>query len=146
MNGASTTTRQAFDLGAKFVLQKPISPKNALRCFRQRWDLWNGSAAGIFAIPWKCRVTIVFEHGQEIKAATTNVSEGGMALSIAGKLPDSRIAKVVFTLPGLTFPMDPKSETAWADGTGRVGVRFLDMSKGSKEQLEKWMSQQLVSA
>jgi hypothetical protein len=53
---------------------------------------------------------------------------------------------VIFTLPGSNFPMDPKAEIAWADGTGRVGVRFLDMPQASKEQLEKWLAQQLEMA
>jgi CheY-like chemotaxis protein len=146
LNGTSTTTRQAFDLGAKFVLQKPISPKNALRCFEAALGFMERERRRYFRHPVEMPVTIVFDHGQELKATSTNVSEGGMALGVIGKLPDSKIAKVVFTLPGLTFPMDPKSETAWADGTGRVGVRFLGMPKSSKEQLEKWLSQQLVMA
>jgi c-di-GMP-binding flagellar brake protein YcgR len=91
-------------------------------------------------------VTIVFDHGQEIKATTTNLSEGGMALGVTGQLPDSKIARVIFTLPGMSFPMDPKAESAWADGTGRVGVRFLDMAKSSKEQLENWLAAQLPTA
>jgi len=33
LNG-STTTQQAFQMGANFVLQKPISAQNAMRCFR----------------------------------------------------------------------------------------------------------------
>ena len=61
-----------------------------------------------------------------------------MALGVIGKLPDSKIAKVVLPCRDSTFPMDPKSETAWADGTGRVGVRFIGTCrKSSKEQLER---------
>src|SRR5438309_1355028 len=33
LNGKKTTTQEAFGLGANFVLQKPISPLNAMRCF-----------------------------------------------------------------------------------------------------------------
>ena len=33
LNG-STTTQRAFQMGANFVLQKPISAQNAVRCFR----------------------------------------------------------------------------------------------------------------
>ena len=33
LNG-STTTQRAFQMGANFVLQKPISAQNAMRCFR----------------------------------------------------------------------------------------------------------------
>src|SRR6266481_4269091 len=33
LNGKKTTTQEAFGMGANFVLQKPISALNALRCF-----------------------------------------------------------------------------------------------------------------
>jgi CheY-like chemotaxis protein len=146
LNGSSTTTQQAFDLGAKFVLQKPISPMNARRCFEAALGFMERERRRYFRHPVEMPVTIVFDHGQEIKATTTNVSEGGMALGVTGQLPDSKIARVIFTLPGMTFPMDPKAESAWADGTGRVGVRFLNMAKSSKEQLENWLAAQLATA
>jgi CheY-like chemotaxis protein len=145
LNG-DTTTQQAFELGAKFVLQKPISPQNAMRCFQAALGFMERERRRYFRHPVEMPVTMAFEHGQDIKAKTTNVSEGGMALGVIGHMPDSKIAKVIFTLPGSNFPMDPKAEIAWADGTGRVGVRFLDMPQASKEQLEKWLAQQLEMA
>src|SRR5580692_3655276 len=33
LNGKRTTTQEAFGMGANFVLQKPITPLNAARCF-----------------------------------------------------------------------------------------------------------------
>ena len=146
LNGASTTTRQAFDLGAKFVLQKPVSSKNAIRCFEAARGFMERERRRYFRYPAEMPVTIVFDQGQEAKATSTNVSEGGMALAMTGTLPGDRISKVIFTLPGTTLPMAPKAESAWTDGTGRVGVRFSEMAKTSKQQLEKWLIQQLVKA
>lgn len=142
LNG-DTTTQQAFEFGAKFVLQKPISPQNAMRCFQAALGFMERERRRYFRHPVEIPVTVVFEHGQELKVKTTNVSEGGMALDVAGRLPDTAIAKVIFTLPGMNLPMDPKAEVAWSDGTGRVGVRFLDMPQTAKEQLEKWLGEQL---
>jgi DNA-binding response OmpR family regulator len=142
LNG-DTTTQQAFELGAKFVLQKPISPQNAMRCFQAALGFLERERRRYFRHPVEILVTVVFEHGQELKVKTTNVSEGGMALDVAGSLPETAIAKVIFTLPGMSLPMDPKAEVAWSDGTGRVGVRFLDMPQAAKEQLEKWLGEQL---
>src|SRR5713101_668722 len=33
LNGKKTTTQEAFSMGVNFVLQKPITPLNASRCF-----------------------------------------------------------------------------------------------------------------
>ncbi len=145
LNG-DTTTQQAFELGAKFVLQKPISPQNAMRCFQAALGFMERERRRYFRHPVEMPVTIAFHQGHEMKAVTTNVSEGGLALAVSGNLPEDKIAKVIFTLPGLTFPMDPKAEIAWADGSGRVGIRFLDLPPASKEHLEAWLSQQLATA
>ena len=61
LNG-STTTQQAFQMGANFVLQKPISALNAMRCF---------SAAVNFMMRERRRY---FRH--PVEAATLSFGEG----------------------------------------------------------------------
>jgi hypothetical protein len=53
---------------------------------------------------------------------------------------------VIFTLPGTTLRLDLKAERAWTDGSGQAGVRFLDLGKTSKEQMEKWLAQRFGMA
>lgn len=146
LNGSSATTQQAFDLGAKFVLQKPVSAKNATRCFAAALGFMERERRRYFRQPVEMPVTVVFDQGEEMKATTMNVSQGGMALGVTGKLPESRISKVIFTLPGTTLLLDLKAERAWTDGSGRAGVRFLDLGKTSKEQMEKWLAQRFGTA
>lgn len=141
LNGA-TTTSQAFDLGANFVLQKPISPLNATRCFGAALGFMERERRRYFRHPVEIPVTIVFSQGQELKGTTSNISEGGMAVRFRGKLAKGGISKVSFTLPGTSTPMEPKAELAWADGAGRAGLRFLELPKGSRELFEAWLAEQ----
>ena len=85
----------------------------------------------------------MFAASKELKATSTNVSEGGMAVRVFGKLPKGGISKVAFTLPGMTTAMEPKAELAWADDKGRVGIRFLEVPQSSREQLEAWLAEQM---
>jgi DNA-binding NtrC family response regulator len=80
LNGTSATTQQAFDLGAKFVLQKPVSAKNATRCFAAALGFMERERRRYFRQPVEMPVTVVFDQGEEMKATTMNVSQGGMAL------------------------------------------------------------------
>ena len=145
LNGV-TTTHRAFELGANFVLQKPISALNATRCFSAALGFMARERRRYFRQPVDMAVTILLTSGQELKASSTDVSEGGMAVRISGRLPKGGIAKVTFTLPGTSTPVEPKAELAWADDKGRVGIRFLDVPQNSREQLSAWLAGQTQTA
>jgi CheY-like chemotaxis protein len=143
LNG-NTTTQKAFQLGANFVLQKPISALNAMRCFSAAVGFISRERHRYFRYPVEIPVTAVFGQDQELKATTSNISEGGMAIRFPGKLPDRGISKVVFTLPDTNISMEPKAEIAWVDGTGRAGIRFAELPRASREQLDRWLAEQLT--
>ena len=142
LNG-TTTTYRAFELGANFVLQKPISALNASRCFGAALGFMARERRRYFRQPVQMPVRVMLSGGQELKASSTDVSEGGMALKVRGKIPKGGVSAVIFTLPGMTSSMEPKAELAWADDKGRVGIRFLDVPKSSREQLENWLSEHM---
>ena len=139
LNG-HTTTREAFQMGANFVLQKPISPVNAARCFSAAIGLMSRERRRYFRQPVEMPVTLVFGEGQELKATATNLSEGGMAVFFRGKFPKGGLSKALFRLPGGEMPLETKAQIAWIDGTGRAGVRFIEMPKTTREQLDCWLT------
>jgi CheY-like chemotaxis protein len=141
LNG--TTTQRAFELGANFVLQKPISPLNAMRCFSAAVGFMIRERRRYFRHPVDISATLVFETGKELNATATNLSEGGMAIHCGGPLSKSGLAKAVFTLPGRSTPVECSAQLAWADASGRAGVRFGEMSSAAREQLDGWLSQQM---
>ena len=142
LNG-KTTTRQAFEMGANFVLQKPISPLNATRCFDAALTFMDRERRRYFRHPVEMKVVIVFSHGTELKTTTSNLSEGGMAVRFPGEMPKDMISKIQFTLPGTNTSRELKAEVAWADKAGRAGLRFLDVPQSSQHQLETWLTQLL---
>ena len=142
LNG-STTTHRAFELGANFVLQKPISALNAMRCFSAALGFMARERRRYFRRPVEISVTLVFGQGEEMKAKTTNISEGGMAIRFSGKLRKGGISKVIFTLPETQEAMEPRADLAWADEAGRAGIRFVEMPQSSQQQLEHWLVEQM---
>jgi CheY-like chemotaxis protein len=148
LNG-KTTTHRAFELGAKFVLQKPISQLNAMRCFSAALGFMLTERRRYFRHPVEMPVVVVFGKGgdreKELKATATNISDGGMAIRFRGRLPKDGISKVCFTVPESDICMEPKAEFAWVDGAGRAGLRFLDMPRSSQQTLERWLTEQLMN-
>src|SRR4029077_16119347 len=142
LNGKKTTTQEAFAMGVNFVLQKPISALNASRCFNAALSFMVRERRRYYRQPVKMLVKVV-DGEKEIKATSTDISEGGIALLLHQALPKDAKPRLQFTLPESTLSMDIESEVAWADIKGRVGLRFRNVAASSQEQLEKWINEQM---
>jgi CheY-like chemotaxis protein len=140
LNG-KTTTQQAFQAGVNFVLQKPISTQNAMRCFSAALNFMVREQRRYFRHPVEIAATLESVEGQKLKATITNISEGGMAIFFRGKFPSGRVS-ANFKLPGDDSSLEPKLQVAWMDDSGRAGLRFFDLTKESREQLDQWLTAQ----
>jgi len=144
LNG-TTTTNQAFQMGANFVLQKPISTLNATRCFSAALNFMIREQRRYFRHPVELPATFGSGDGQKLKATITNISEGGMAIFFRGKFPLGSVS-ANFKLPGVATPLEPKVQVAWMDDSGRAGLRFIDMPKDSRAQLDYWLTERCEKA
>lgn len=142
LNG-KTTTQRAFQIGANFVLQKPLTPLNAMRCFNAALSFMVRERRRYFRHPVATQVRIMIGQSPEVNATTTNLSEGGMAIRFTGKLPKDSEARLQFTLPGSNTSLELQGKIAWADETGHAGIKFLEVPQSSQYQLEKWLTDHL---
>jgi CheY-like chemotaxis protein len=142
LNGKKTTTQEAFAMGVNFVLQKPISPLNASRCFNAALSFMVRERRRYYRQPVKMLVK-VFADEKELKGTSTDISEGGMALQLHQALPKNANPRLQFTLPETSVSMEIETEVAWADLKGRVGLRFRKVPENSQKLLEKWLNEKM---
>ena len=142
LNGKKTTTQEAFAMGVNFVLQKPISALNASRCFNAALSFMVRERRRYYRQPVKMLVKVLADE-KEIKATSTDISEGGIALLLHQALPKNASPRLQFTLPETNLSLDIESEVAWADLKGRVGLRFRNLAPSSKDLLEKWLNEKM---
>jgi c-di-GMP-binding flagellar brake protein YcgR len=95
-----------------------------------------------FRQPIKMAVNVVLDD-KEVKATSTNISEGGMALMLREALPKGAMPHLTFVLPGINLNMNVEAEVAWVDIKGRVGCRFHNVPQSSQLLLEKWLDDQM---
>ncbi len=143
LNG-KTTTQEAFQIGANFVLQKPLTPLNATRCLNAALSFMVRERRRYFRHPLEMQVRIAL-GGAEITATATNLSEGGMAIRFAGNLPKDADAKLRFTLPATNTTLELRGQIVWADGTGHAGIKFVEVPQSSQYQLESWLTERMKS-
>ena len=144
VNG-KTTTQEAFQSGANFVLQKPLTSLHASRCFNAALNFMVREKRRYFRHPVEMPLRITLQRNQELTATSTNLSEGGMAIRILGKMEKDAEGQFSFTLPGSNISLELKGEVAWTDGTGHIGIRFIKVPQSSQYQLEKWLTERLQS-
>jgi DNA-binding response OmpR family regulator len=142
VNGKKTTTQQAFNMGINFVLHKPLSVLNASRCFNAALSFMLRERRRYFRHPVKMPVGLIVGD-KELKAESTNLSEGGIALLLHHALPKNATPRLRFTLPGTSPVLEVETEIAWADLKGYVGLRFHNVPASSQELLEGWLNNQM---
>jgi DNA-binding response OmpR family regulator len=142
VNGKKTTTQEAFGMGVNFVLHKPLTALNTTRCFNAALNFMLRERRRYFRQALRMPVKIVLGE-KELKASSTNIGEGGIALLLHQALPKNATPRLQFTLPGGTLSLDVETEVAWADLKGCVGLRFLNLPASSQALLEGWLNRQL---
>jgi len=130
LNG--TSTQRVFHLGANFVLQKPVSQVNAMRCLTAAINFMATERQRYFRHPVELPATLSFSKGNDLKATMTNLSDGGL----------TGISKFFFQLPGSAGAIECKGQIAWMDGAGRAGLSFTEMPKPQRQQLQDWLERQ----
>jgi DNA-binding response OmpR family regulator len=142
----------ATELGAHFVLFKPLSLERTRSSFRAVRALMKRERRRHARIPIELPVELQFDGKQgSLRTVTSDVGENGIAVktgTIKSQLKDHKLPssfQVHFTLPGSGHEIDTHGEVAW-EGSTVVGVRFPHMSHEMSEPLKLWIARQLMGA
>mgnify|MGYP005811366743 CR=1 FL=1 len=128
----------AYDMGANFVLIKPIRPEPAARSLREAMRLMEGMAGrpARLVVP-----SVAYAHleGSRDPAIILDISEGGMAVQALQSMQANGPVKVHFDLPGSLDTLAVTCDVVWADSTGRAGLRFTDISRDARRHVQQWV-------
>ena len=132
--------RSAFELGAHFILYKPVSVERAKSSFRAARALMKKERRRNTRIPVQIPVEMSSrESGARFKVNTTDLGEGGLALSLPRRSKPHGRWQLKFTLPGSTSALEVDAEFAWEGSGTQVGLRFHDQSAEVARALHEWL-------
>jgi CheY-like chemotaxis protein len=139
--------KSAFDLGAHFVLYKPVSIERAKSSFRAARALMKSERRRNARVAVQIPVVLRnLDGGPNMKVTTTDVSEGGMAVAIIGKRHPTGRWQIAFNLPGNEVPLEVPAEFAWEANTKQAGLRFLHIPPAATLQLREWLKRNSADA
>ena len=128
----------AYDMGANFVLIKPVSIAAASRSLGEATALVGRMTHRSPRLVVPTLVYVSFEGGHD-PAIILDISEGGMAIQAVHPVLAEGPLRLQFELPGSSDNMSLSAEIVWADSSGRAGLRFLDLAPDEQRCLCDWV-------
>ena len=134
------TLGSVFELGAHFVLYKPISVERAKSSFRAARALMKRERRRNVRVPVEIKITLTRDGMRgEHTAVTSDIGEGGIALLQAPRLKSGDRMQVRFTLPGTERILKTTGEVAWENAQRQIGIRFVDLAPDAQSHLNAWL-------
>jgi len=136
----ATGLRSAFEIGAHFVLYKPVSAERAKSSFRAARALMKKERRRNSRVLVRIPITMRSrESDVQFKVNTTDLGEGGLAVGLPRRSKSHGRWLLSFTLPGSTTPLEVDAEFAWEAAGTQVGLRFENQSPEFGRQLREWL-------
>jgi DNA-binding response OmpR family regulator len=130
-----------FDMGAHFVLHKPLAVERAKSSFRAVRALMKRERRLQLRVPVQIPVECV--GAVRYQARTLDLCEGGMAIQFKGRKAKESMLRFVLTLPGIDEQLELWGEMAWEGNSDQVGVRFKNLTENQRNTLRNWLNSQL---
>jgi CheY-like chemotaxis protein len=135
----SKHSKVVSEVGATFVLHKPISTETVLRSMKASHGLILRERRRYLRHSVETHAHLqVGKHG-ELQVAVTDISEGGAAIQIPYKDQLSGEGTMRLLLPDTKEMLSGKIEVMWCKPSGEAGIRFVQLTKESKKILGDWL-------
>jgi CheY-like chemotaxis protein len=145
ING-TTSMRAAFEMGAHFALDKPVTLERMHRALRAAHGFMVTEQRRYFRHAVDTKAYLSFGVVKELACKVTNISDGGMAVALSEQISPGWAVDVRCELPGIPEMLEMKGEFAWSDGHGKAGIRFVYIPIESKRWLGKWLGERMKEA
>jgi DNA-binding response OmpR family regulator len=137
----SVGLKGGFEIGAHFVLHKPLAVERAKASFRAVRALMKRERR----LQLRVAVQIPVEcYGSDrYKAKTIDLCEGGMAIQFSGRVAKENSLRFALELPGMDQKLEIYGELAWGGNRDQAGVRFKDTTDEQRNIIRQWLSSHL---
>ena len=143
--GGITSATAAFQMGANFVLDKPLSNQRVSRSLRAAHGLILIDSRRCLRHKVNIPVSLTVVRECTLEATATNLSATGLAVECGHPLQVGSTLRASFQLPGTRVLVETEVEVAWTD-EGHTGLYFRKVLQASKTYLERWVSEKFEEA
>src|SRR5581483_1610527 len=141
--GQDPNSGAAFNMGANFVLAKPIGMERFSRLMHAAHSLVVRQRLRYHRHAVQIPVKLKFGSVQDFPATIINLSEGGAEIVVEGPVVINGPMHLRFSLPDSPFVVEGKGELVWADAQGKAGIRFVHPLTRGSQQLHQWLAERI---
>ena len=143
LTGTEIKMGDAFEMGAHFVIYKPLSSERAKRTLNAAHGLMMREKRSQYRHPAKADAKL--RIGQRVlDVELADLSQHGALIHAGSPIKKDQPVQLTFTLPETSFEVEVSARVARSDSTGRVGVMFETLSEESQARLLQWAMQRSV--
>src|SRR6202522_4395293 len=133
--------KAGFEMGAHFVLHKPLAVERAKASFRAVRALMKRERRLQLRIA--VQIPVECSGAGRYSAKTIDLSEGGRALQFSGRVAKENLLRFSLELPGTKTKLEISGEVAWEGNGSQAGVRFKNLTEEQRCLIRKWLNSQL---
>jgi len=139
LTGAEITMRQAFDMGAHFIIYKPLVLERVKRTISAAHGLMMREKRQHFRHPAKATTSLRIGQRPATNITMLDLSQHGALLDIGTVLKKNQQVQVRFTLPDTTYVVEADARVTWSDPSGRAGIHFEFVPEEAQAKLVDWV-------
>lgn len=129
----------AVDLGADFVLPKPLTHDQARIELQRACKAVTADQRKGQRHPVRLPIFLSFGDVIDRRAETFNLGIGGIGVRVTEPIDDDDMVHLRFWLPGCATSIRARGEIAWSDYEGNTGIRFIGMNPEHHRLLADWL-------
>jgi hypothetical protein len=137
----SVGLKGGFEIGAHFVLHKPLAVERAKASFRAVRALMKRERR--LQLRVSVQIPVECYGSGRYKAKTIDLCEGGMAIQFSGRVAKENSLRFALELPGMDQKLEIYGELAWGGNGDQAGVRFKDTTDEQRNIIRQWLSSHL---
>ena len=129
-------------MGANFIFEKPISVEQAVHTLSAARNMILDGRLRYHRQSLEIPVALSCGTKTQLQAKLTNLSQGGIGVKVDAPIPMTGPLRISFDLPHSKLHVKSLGKVAWTDPEGNAGIRFVQISRRVKRDLQLWLEQQ----
>ncbi len=131
--------RNAFRMGVNFTLDKPLNIARTTRLLQTARSLMSIPRRRATRVRVRCEAECHVDGLGIVRGQGVDLSEGGIAMQGETPLREHGRTRIRFVLPRTDRVLHLDAKVVWADGEGRAGLRFVNVTPGEQALLAQWV-------
>ena len=141
--GQDPNSGAAFNMGANFVLAKPVGMERFARLMHAAHSLVVRQRLRYHRHAVNIDAKLNFGSVRDFPVNITNLSEGGAEIVVGSPVVVNGPIHIRFTLPETAFALEARGDVVWSNAEGRAGLRFVHPLVRGTQQFQQWLAERI---